>query len=155
MSLLLARQGPATITGTLSQTLGALTLAATVAVEVSGQAAATLGALACSAAADVEVHGSASVTLGAATVVGEVDVEIHGALAVTLGSVTAVGSGTVEGGPAAAGGWPPYEPQPRYTWHPHQEEMLRPHTPQPPRVVTRPRPEVDLLAEEFELLMIL
>jgi hypothetical protein len=55
------------ITGTLSQTLGALTATAQGQLAITGSATPTLGALASSAAAGLAIVGTLSATLGALT----------------------------------------------------------------------------------------
>ena len=83
------------LTGTLSQTLGALTISAAGTVETHGTASPTLGALTAAATGTVSVSGSLSSTLGAATLAGTATVEIAGSLSATLGALTLSATGTV------------------------------------------------------------
>jgi hypothetical protein len=101
-ALTLSSAGTLPITGAATPTLGAATLVAAGAVPVTGTAAATLGALTVSSAGDVAnaaVTGSLSQTLGALTSTSEGAVAVAGTLAQTLGDLTASGAGaaSVEG----------------------------------------------------------
>lgn len=85
--------------GTLSQTLGALVLAAAATVAIAGQAAPTLGALTVQASGTVEVQGGAAPTLGALALssTGTVgNAESSGELAQTLGALTLSSAGDVD-----------------------------------------------------------
>jgi hypothetical protein len=83
------------VSGTLSQTLGALIAAGTAGVAVSGSAGLTLGALTLTATATVAVSGTGAATLGVLTEVGTGAVAVGGSLARTLGTLTALGSGGI------------------------------------------------------------
>ena len=81
--------GGGAITGTLGQTLGALTASASGAVKVQGSASATLGVLTLSSAAVAPISGQTSVTLGALTATATGVTPIKGNTDVTLGELTA------------------------------------------------------------------
>jgi hypothetical protein len=89
-------EAPAEIVGTLSVTLGALTLASGAAADVRGALAVTLGALAVAGEAVAEVRGVGATTLEAMALAatGEVTsalAEIVGTLAVTLDAMSVAG----------------------------------------------------------------
>ena len=86
------------ITGTLSQTLGALTLSGAGAVAIDGTLSSTLGALTLSSAGEVAIDGTLSQTLGALSLSASGTVEeeaqdITGELSQTLGTLTLSGMG--------------------------------------------------------------
>lgn len=77
----------APVEGTLSVTLGTLTVSGSgsVTTSVEGTASVTFGAVSVSGSGDVDVAGTASVTLGAATAAGSGEVDIDGSAAIELG----------------------------------------------------------------------
>jgi hypothetical protein len=81
--------------GVLSQTLGALVLAATALAIVGGTAVPTLGALSCAGAGAVQTSASASPVLGAATLAAVGAAKVVGVSGLTLGPVTVAGSGVL------------------------------------------------------------
>jgi len=82
--------------GTLSATLGALTLTAAGTVDIAGTASPTLGALTSSAAGALDIAGALSSSLGAATLSATGTVEIAGTLSTSLAAATLSAAGTVE-----------------------------------------------------------
>ena len=99
--------------GTLYQTLGALTASAAGNVAVAGAASITLGAATTQAAGAVAVSGAANITLGAATAVAAGSVAsttVTGSAAITLGAMSASAAGEVRRyfaptSDVAAGAW--------------------------------------------------
>ncbi|HMQ39066.1 MAG TPA: hypothetical protein PKA33_01675 [Amaricoccus sp.] len=83
------------IYGTLSKTLGAVTLSASGQVVIAGAAAQTLGALSLSSAGSLAVTGSVGVTFAPATLSAAGGLEVAGSLAATLADLTAAGVGAL------------------------------------------------------------
>jgi hypothetical protein len=88
----------APLSGTLAQTLGALSATATGTVGIAGTLTATLGAATTTAAGTVAIAGSASPTLGGLTGTATGTVAISGSAAPTLGAATLSAAGTVVSG---------------------------------------------------------
>ncbi len=84
------------IEGTLSKTLGAITLVATGTSPITGTASVTLGAVTLSSTGTVDVTGTASVTLGAVTLSATATAEAQGSLNTSVGAITVAAAGTVE-----------------------------------------------------------
>jgi hypothetical protein len=98
-SLTLTSDGDVPRTGTVAVTLGAVTVSATGTVRVSGTLSQTLGTLTAASTGTVRVAGTLSATLGALALsgTGAVTSGPTGTLAATLGALTAAGAGTVTG----------------------------------------------------------
>lgn len=83
------------ISGTLSATLAAATLASTATVAIAGTSSATLAAATLSATGTVSISGTASATLAATTVVSAGTVALTGSTTATLAAATLAGTGTL------------------------------------------------------------
>lgn len=92
-------------TGSLSQTLGALTVSAAGTVDVAGASGQTLAALTSSATGAVAVSGTESTTLAALTLVadGTVSGAVEGTLSITLDSLRLTAEGIGPSVPAPPG----------------------------------------------------
>jgi hypothetical protein len=93
--------GNDSITGTLSQTLGALTSSGAGVAPIAGAASRTLGALTSSGAGVAPVVGAAAPTLGALTSSAAGAVAVVGAASPTLGALTLEAAGGGPGGPVS------------------------------------------------------
>jgi hypothetical protein len=87
--------GVIAVTGALAGTLGSLAVAATAVVTVKGSVTATLGALTAAGTGVAPIIGTATITLGALTLTATGIVAVTGALAGTLGSLTVAALGFV------------------------------------------------------------
>ena len=83
------------ITGTLTATLGNVTLASAGTLALSGSAAVTLGNVTTTATGSVSIHGAAAITLGAVTSSATGSLALSGAAAISLGDVTAAATGSL------------------------------------------------------------
>lgn len=93
-ALTLSATGTVDIAGTVSKTLGALTLSSTGTVDIAGTLSKTLGALTLSSTATLDISGTASNTLGALTSNATGALDISGVLSQTLGALTLTADGT-------------------------------------------------------------
>jgi hypothetical protein len=80
-------------TGSLSQTLGALTATSTATLAIKGSTAATLGALTVSGSGRLALSGSVNASLGALTSTATGKLALSGSLSATLGELTATATG--------------------------------------------------------------
>lgn len=95
-ALTLSSAGTVDVQGTLSKTLGAATLSSTGTVDVVGSTSQTLGNLTSSSTATVAVVGESNPTLGSLTASASATVDVSGSLDSTLGSLTSNSTGTVD-----------------------------------------------------------
>lgn len=102
---LLPQVASSAISGTLAQTLGALTSSGAGTVDVAGTLARTLGALTSVGTGTVAVSGQGAVTLGALTSTGAGTVTVDGTLAKTLGALVVAGVGNNGGAVSATDGY--------------------------------------------------
>lgn len=87
--------GSSGISGTLTATLGAATLASTAKVAIAGTSTATLGAATLSSTGTVALAGTTTATLGAATLASTATVAIAGTSTATLAAATLFATGTL------------------------------------------------------------
>jgi hypothetical protein len=87
------------ITGTLSSTLGTLTLSGAGKVAIDGELSSTLAAVTLSSSATLGINGSLTATLGALTVSASAQLGINASLDVTLGALTLEAAGEGEATP--------------------------------------------------------
>lgn len=93
-SLLEAEAG-STTSGSLSQTLEALTASGNTTVTVAASVAKTLGTLTATDTGTIRVSGSLAKTLGTLTAAGNATVRVSSSLGKTLGTLTGAGTGAV------------------------------------------------------------
>lgn len=86
---------PVVISGTLSQTLGAITLSATGKLDIQGTLGGTLGGITLAATGKLDIAGQAAITLGAITASATGKVDISGTLGSTLGQITLSATGAL------------------------------------------------------------
>lgn len=84
------------VTGTLTATLGSLTVSSAAAVDVDGTLSKTLGSLTVSSAGSVDVVGSLNKTLDALTLSATGGITTNGTVNATLGELTVDSSATVD-----------------------------------------------------------
>lgn len=83
------------INGSLSQTIGAVTLSSTGTLAIQGSLSATIAPITLSSTASVAITGSETTTLGPVTLSATGSLAIQGSLAATLDAITLSASGTV------------------------------------------------------------
>lgn len=93
----LSAAGETVVSGSTSSTLGAVTLAAAGQTDIAGASSSTLGAVTLSASAAAAIDGALSSTLGAVAINADGSTAIEGLVAATLGAVGLSASGNVEG----------------------------------------------------------
>lgn len=97
-ALTLASAGSAPAAGTLAQTLGALTLSSSGSAPASGTLAQTLGALALASTGSAPASGALTQTLGALSLASVGSAPASGALAVSLGALALASTGVAASG---------------------------------------------------------